>query len=543
MTNIVVTSEQQAVISYDKSLVVIARPGSGKTLVLSLLIKKVLDNLPAHRGVIAISYTNKASDELKKRSTSDGADAKSSFFGTIDKFCDSEVIIPFLPHLWGMPSADVTVIKITDLPEDEQEQFSDVVQSKCDFSAGQLQFHLSSVKSYYQKGILFLEANGVLAQYVIENSVACQRFLQKRYSHVIVDEYQDSGLEQHALFLKIQELGLVAIAVGDPDQSIFGFSNKDPKHLLSLAQNNKFKTFSVTKNHRSHPSIVNYSLKLLDQRYSPIPTDSIRVFHKHCSGGTSSISAWIDSTLEAMMQTYECNKRSEVGILARSGRTCEEIHSSLSVRHRYLQAHPLETHLSLWSKLFVVLLSYRYDKSKTVQEIIDGLDTKMIVGDLRKVKAEIKKVRAIDSAKLFDHLERLAGMLLPNAQSAAAVQILREADVSELPDFFKPAEDDEVQVMTLHKSKGLEFNVVFHLDLHEWVLPAKQPGVSNDFNNPVYTSMEEDRKLHYVGITRARKACVFCTSDQRTNSRGRILNADLSEFLTQPHLTSLRDNL
>lgn len=262
MPEITPTREQENVINFDGSLVAIAKPGSGKTTVLSKLINRILPDIPSHKGVIAISYTNKASDELRKRSTSGVIDIKASFFGTIDKFCDSEIIIPFLPHLWGRPEERITVTKISDLPKDEQETFSGITENTV--SLDQLEEHLGAIRSWFKKGVLFLETNGALAQYTIENLPACQRYLKTRYTHIIVDEYQDSGLEQHELFLKLQSLGLTAIAVGDPDQSIFGFSNKDPKYLLSLPKKEEFKTFPITKNHRSHPSIINYSLKFLD---------------------------------------------------------------------------------------------------------------------------------------------------------------------------------------------------------------------------------------------------------------------------------------
>ena len=86
--------------------------------------------------------------------------------------------------------------------------------------------------------------------------------------------------------------------------------------------------------------------------------------------------------------------------------------------------------------------------------------------------------------------------------------------------------------MSLHKAKGLEFDVVFHLDLNEWVLPTKKPGPGNDWDNPEYPAWDQDINLHYVGITRARKACILCTADQRINNRGEIKNAAPSEFLS-----------
>ncbi|MCI5166777.1 MAG: ATP-dependent helicase [Candidatus Electrothrix sp. GM3_4] len=109
-----------------------------------------------------------------------------------------------------------------------------------------------------------------------------------------------------------------------------------------------------------------------------------------------------------------------------------------------------------------------------------------------------------------------------------------------LPDFFKDAKDDEIQIMSLHKAKGLEFDVVFHLDLHEWVLPSKRPGPGTDWNNPVYPTLEQDANLHYVGITRARTACFLCTASQRVNSYGTVRQASPSEFFAIHNLSESR---
>lgn len=94
--------------------------------------------------------------------------------------------------------------------------------------------------------------------------------------------------------------------------------------------------------------------------------------------------------------------------------------------------------------------------------------------------------------------------------------------------------------MTIHKSKGLEFDLVFHLDLHEWVLPSKQPGENNDFDHPIYKDIAQDRNLHYVGITRARKLCVLCTSTRRTNPKNQDKVGKPSEFFAENHLEQLR---
>ena len=78
-----------------------ARPGSGKTFTLVRMIACESESLLSYQGVIAISYTNKASDELKERCDRLGVNRNRSFFGTIDKFCIGQIIAPFVPHITG----------------------------------------------------------------------------------------------------------------------------------------------------------------------------------------------------------------------------------------------------------------------------------------------------------------------------------------------------------------------------------------------------------------------------------------------------------
>lgn len=92
---------------------------------------------------------------------------------------------------------------------------------------------------------------------------------------------------------------------------------------------------------------------------------------------------------------------------------------------------------------------------------------------------------------------------------------------------FIPPKPDEIQVMTLHKSKGLEFDIVFHLNSYEYILPQYNGDYSQDLN------------LHYVGITRAKKACVLCTSTHKHTNNGQRI-AEPSEFLILNDVQKLR---
>lgn len=91
------SEEQAKVIACDESAVVSARPGSGKTFTMARMIVKASERLLSYQGVVAISYTRKASAELRDRCSRLGVRAGNSFFGTIDAFCLAIIIQQFVP--------------------------------------------------------------------------------------------------------------------------------------------------------------------------------------------------------------------------------------------------------------------------------------------------------------------------------------------------------------------------------------------------------------------------------------------------------------
>lgn len=105
------TDAQKIIVEQDGNCVVLAAPGSGKTFVISEKIRRILlgDELRDYQGVIAISYTRKAAKNLKDRVFANIPFSRSSFFGTIDGFCFSEIVYPFLSHIWDGSQKDVAV--------------------------------------------------------------------------------------------------------------------------------------------------------------------------------------------------------------------------------------------------------------------------------------------------------------------------------------------------------------------------------------------------------------------------------------------------
>jgi superfamily I DNA/RNA helicase len=528
------TAQQQKIIDAPGNLVIVANPGSGKTFVLSEKIKKILPDTLEIKGVIAISYTNKSSQELKNRCLKNGLAPKASFFGTMDKFYLSEIIIPFAKQLFGIPKVEITVIRRNDLHVDIQQALN-LVDSPDNLS-GLSDDHIKLLKRIFLKGQIVLESVGILSVYIFDNSNACRTYIKARFTHIFIDEYQDCGHEQHTLFLKIKEIGLAAIAVGDSNQSIFKFSGKSSEHLIDLAKRNKeFQLFALDYNHRCHPSIINYSLLLLNKKTNLLVSKETHVHEKLISGNESFIAKWLSTAIAKYEKAYQITKRNDIGILVRNSRTGNIIHDHIGLTHKYFESTPLDNDFTIWSGLFRELLAVLFDKSKSKIEFIDSYignkNQRTKVSEVLKQILELDKMireSPIDVDTSIDLFNNIAILIHPTGKNDQSINLLREVvSTRKLLDSYMPANENEIQIMSIHKSKGLEFEIVFHLDLYEWILPKKE--IINSKKR--FSDLTQDTNLHYVGITRAKKCCVLCYSNQRTNSMLETKTGNASEFL------------
>ena len=536
------TEEQRLILDERESAVVMARPGSGRTFTLALKIRSIVSTLPEYKGVIAISYTNKASDELRRRCLQSGFDKKNSYFGTIDRFFIGEVIFPFLPHLFGKAPVELAVIKGAELPEEGDRQSVERLRVTDSFGT---ESNIAELKTLYNRGYVPLDLVGKLAVYVYDRSLACRRYLKARYSHVIVDEYQDSGHEQHQVFVRLHTAGLVAIAVGDLNQSIYAFSGKSSTYLSELANNTAFKTFALTLNHRCHPSISNYSLKLMSASAVFNPEPEQRVYSRIANGSELEIAKFIDKAVPQLKDKFHLANNNAFAILVRGGRTGELVSSILQTKHRYFKETLLDSESSLWAQVFKSILLFASGNSITRFEILEedfGLETdsanaQNVLGLLASIRNWVQTPTEIMPVSEF---VQIASILFPNAESTSSVKILENvlSDSSSLHS-YRPAGEDELQIMTLHKSKGLEFDVVFHLDLYQWILPGYDAIKGNQ------ESLVQDLNLHYVGVTRAKLACILCSSSRRHRKKQNsdnleIIDAQESSFFARNQLSTLR---
>jgi DNA helicase-2/ATP-dependent DNA helicase PcrA len=534
MTNLFVpTPEQQAAIDSNANMVITACPGSGKTSVVVQKIRKEIPEIRDHRGVLGITFTVKASKELKKKCKKDGFNTKCSFFGTIDHFCLSEIIFPFAKRVWGVTNSRLECITYDELDDGFKANLPPLSDVGTVLSTNDYDQYENEFIQHYKSGFILLEAVGVLANHILNNSIACQRYITARYTSLYVDEYQDSSQAQHKLFLSLLQLGLGAVAVGDVQQSIYAWRGSSPEYINELvSQPEVFEHHIVNINHRCHPSITNYANRLFSENANLLPVTQIRVFHRVFNGTQIDLANELNTYLPQTAALYGVTNFSEIAILVRNNRSLDYLTTGLNIPHRVYSDDSLGLINTRASNLFSDLLKYRYAPAFLTSDIdaVREYESVCTRAQLTRVRARIKLVRTIDDEYLEESILGISEELLGGRVSSRDTFALNEVvNSTEALNQYAPGNDTEIQVMTLHKSKGLEFEIVFHLDLYDWVFPYRE--YTGNFNEEVYPSWDQDLNLHYVGITRAKTACILARSTHRLNYQEQNKQGQNSVFL------------
>lgn len=529
------TKQQELAINYSYNMVITACPGSGKTTVVEEKVRNTLTTIKAHQGIVAITFTKKASQELRLRCKQNNYDTKQSFFGTIDKFCLEELIYPFLSHLWGKSARECEVVEKLD--EKYNELFLDnQIPKLFDISAN------DGFKKLYDKGILWMSSFAGLANFILGSSKAAIRYLKAKYTHIFIDEYQDSSKEQHELFIKLVDLGLIGTAVGDADQSIYEFRGSSVQYLNSLiADTEKFKFFRIDINHRCHPSISNYASRVKDPLAPifPVPDTECRVHRFTLEGNHKQSAKRISEIITKIVNKKEFLNYSDIAILAKGNKILREVSEGLLVDYRLYVDTDLEKIKTPVARILHDLLAFYFGKICTMQEVLDNNQIKNYVPEkenLLSLKEKVKGLKKLREGQLIQAFEGIINHIGLNNFSQELECIKKILTNETLKKLFQPISPSEIQVMTLHKSKGLEFHTVIHVGLEEWVFPYRK--VTQD-GSLYYPELKQDTNLHYVGITRAQELCILIQTTKRINSKEKEMNAAPSYFLNLTNLEGL----
>lgn len=527
------TDEQLQAINTQGNLVITACPGSGKTTVLVKKIEDEMADLQSYQGVIGITFTNKASSELKTKIKKLGLFINSSFIGTIDQFCLSEIIYPFAKNIFGKGPSKIECAKFSELPndllkelEDEFGEVDDVVIQKS---------FPNITKFLYLKGFVVLSMTSQLASFIISNSSACQNYIRSKYKTIYIDEYQDSSGSQHCLFKDVIRLGLKGVVVGDINQSIYKWRDGDPKHLIELASRTDFTHLSVQQNHRCHPSITNYANRLLDANAELQVSDKKRVYHCSFQGTQVNALDRIADVIAKIMDLYTELKYSDMAILVRNNATLDLCSSHFSLPSIIYKDNPLKSSNQESQKIFDDLLKFKFFEDYTATDIIDKYIKKISKNEKSKLIEVIKQIRVLSIKELESYIPKAASLISGLEVTTKDVDLLLTVmnDKDIINSYSNP---DSINIMTIHKSKGLEFQTVFVMDLYKYIFPKY------NFDTWEVDDYEQELNLFYVAVTRAIKHCFLVTSDNRLNSSLQQKVGTDSEFLALDGTQNLYQN-
>ena len=290
-------SDQLNAIEYEKNVLLIACPGSGKTHTLIHKVAREISKIDTHRRfVIAITYTNNAADEMEKRLDNLGIDTNQLWVGTIHKFCLEWIIYPYsiyndcIPPNFAIANdayryrilreihpgfSEKNIKKLADGIEfhrlNKYERIlRDSIPPNCNTDIW------SNIKEYLAN----LRLNRLLDfQDILEFSynLLCEnkfisRNIQNMVSFFAVDEYQDMNAIQYLIVSEIFKgsKNTNMFIVGDPNQAIFSSLGGVALDIddLNRLTGKSFKRFELSRNYRSSESVVEYSKKYMVQHMS-----------------------------------------------------------------------------------------------------------------------------------------------------------------------------------------------------------------------------------------------------------------------------------
>ncbi len=273
--------------------VVLAGPGSGKTKTLTVKLARMLaEDVRPPRGVACITYNTECAEELRRRLDILGVqEGTNLYIGTIHSFCLKNIVIPF-----GSVAGLSLPEKISVAPPAMQEKVFELALAKTlgpnvspygwrtsfdKYRRTHIDRTLASwtgddadlarmITTYEdllrQRGLIDFDDMMLLGLNLIERNEWVRRTLQARFPILAVDEYQDLGVPLHRTVLSLCFVGGVRLfAVGDEDQSIYGFTGAQPDLLVQLSKRPSVETIRLPFNYRSGKTIVNASLVALGQ--------------------------------------------------------------------------------------------------------------------------------------------------------------------------------------------------------------------------------------------------------------------------------------
>jgi DNA helicase-2/ATP-dependent DNA helicase PcrA len=535
-------SQREAVTATSGPLAIIAGAGSGKTRVISRRAAYAIETgaVPADQ-ILLVTFTDKAAGEMVERIATLGhrgvlartfhaaALAQLRHFwpsrhdgAPLPAILDSKLrlLVPLIGRLPGgyrfTPAKDVAdTIEWAKVRRIRPEQWAREGGDRAPIPAELFaRVYRDYERAKTEAGLLDFEDMLVQTVELLEGDEAAASLVRSRKRWFSVDEYQDTNpLSERLLELWLGESPDLAV-VGDPDQTIYTFTGATPEFLLGFAERHPGTlVVTLTENYRSSPQILELANRLItggtgggevgDARgelraTQPAgPPPSIRRF-ADADAEIRDILAWIRAVAAAGVAP------TETAVLVRINAQLPSIEDALTragigftVRgRRFFDRREVREALRLLQ---------RVRPEETGDELVAAIERlfveKMGLDDVAADAGQEGRERAAS-------LELLLGIVgdLVAADSTLTIDaVLAEFDRRQAAE--SAASADGVNLLTYHRAKGLEWDAVYLPALDEGVLPIRQAKEADE--------VAEERRLLYVGITRARRFLALSSSSRR----------------------------
>ena len=541
--------DQRAVAQYAAGpMAVLAGAGTGKTRAITYRIAYgVARGIYDPANVLAVTFTKRAAVEMRERLAAlgvPGVQARtfhSAALRQLQFFWPSAIggsMPPLIEHKASLISsaaarlgiradkalvrdlaAEVEWAKVSMLDADA---YADAVRTNPRTTPGDLSVDdVLSVMDAYQiakedRGVLDFEDVLVLTAGIMQDYPAIAKRIRDQYRYFVVDEYQDvSALQQHLLNLWLGGRHDICV-VGDVAQTIYSFAGASPRYLQDFAEIHKgARVVELVRDYRSTPQIVSAANALMKGEHSSVLKGAVKLVSQREDGVPVSYRSFDDDAEEArgiaeeIRQLHEAGAAySSIAILYRTNGQSESFEAQLAeagipfIVHsgmRFFEREEVRRAMYLLKKQATMLRNEGKDENDLVQLVEDLVG---IAGWSAKAPSGQGALR-----ERWDNLNAIVEMARQRRDTSfvAFVADLAEREVSQAA----PATQG-VTLSTLHAAKGLEWDKVFVAGVSEGLIPISLAQGED--------AIEEEKRLLYVGMTRARDR--LCVSYSRSRHGG-----------------------
>ncbi|VAW21110.1 Endonuclease Q, cleaves 5' to damaged DNA bases / ATP-dependent DNA helicase UvrD/PcrA-like protein [hydrothermal vent metagenome] len=560
--------EQKKAVGYTGGpSLILAGPGTGKTKTLISSIDYLIKNgVTEPQQILAITFTNKAALEMIERIGGIPAKgAQKPFVSTFHAFGNS--IMKQYCSLFNRTEAFILVNEndkleiLKSIPGVESKRVNEfsrlIAQIKNSGEQQDIEPELQPVFQRYEEvlgGLNAFDFDDLIAKPVelLSKQPEALRHYAGKFRYIFVDEYQDTNQKQYELIRLLTSEGKTNLCVvGDPDQAIYGFRGADVSFINRFIEDfPTAKIFKLKTSYRCSQKILSASSNILNQPAGNFLDGinkgvNINISAQHSdkseaefiareivklSGGLSFFS--IDSSVSEGVGNDLITSLSDFAVLCRTRHQFGSIIKAFrdhNIPYQVVGDEPFYR-----SGLFAEIITIFYasllqpnDRYFTFLTDKNDLAFKQRVKELQAIAKTLSvgellkliKNRFFESEEIDENLfKRLIEMGKSFKSSQEFVYALKLGSGADTYDELQEC----VTIMTLHASKGLEFECVFISGCEQGIIPF------NLYNKK--TDNDEEKRLLYVGMTRAKKFLYLSYARNRV-FRNRKLQLPKSRFL------------